>query len=269
MNRCLLLILLLLSVVQDPAQAQASYISELVDRLRSSDLSTREQAARDLGRQSRPAIPALRGALQDPNPQVRALAARALAWLKPSSAAEGKLLAQSLEDANAEVRREAAWAIGRVEPVAAKAATSALVKALSDPDHVVRGHALSGVARIGPPAKEAVTRLIEFLDAPQPHMRRGAVYALGRIGPEAAAALPALTSGFTDERSQPELAQAIRQIDPSALPSTPSQNTGNRSALTVAGVAMAFVLLTLVLWLLRGKVHPHSSALPPLDPSPR
>jgi HEAT repeat protein len=88
-----------------------------------------ETAADALSRIGEPAVPALVGALTDPEVNVRIQAARALARLGPP----------------------------------AKDAVPALTKALDDPDIGVRQNAARALGQIGPDAKEAVPELIRSL----------------------------------------------------------------------------------------------------------
>jgi HEAT repeats len=88
-----------------------------------------ETSADALSRIGEPAVPALVGALSDPEVNVRVQAARALARIGPP----------------------------------AKAAVLALTKALDDPDAGVRQNAARALGQIGPDARDAVPELIRSL----------------------------------------------------------------------------------------------------------
>lgn len=117
--------------------------------------------------------------IRDPEPTLRAAAARALAELGPSARSAGPALAHALEDPDAEARRAAAVALGHV---GAHEAIPALRGALR------RGEAEAARALGQLSAREAREDLITALDDP----RVGAVAAeaLGAIGDPAA--IPAI-----------------------------------------------------------------------------
>lgn len=92
-----------------------------------------EAAADALGRMGPAAVPKLVEALQDPNPQVRTVAARVLARIGPEAVIAVPTLQLLLEDADDEVRRAATRALGQIGPAAA-AAIPDLIRLLEEPD---------------------------------------------------------------------------------------------------------------------------------------
>jgi len=92
-----------------------------------------EAAADALGRMGPAAVPKLVEALQDPNPQVRMLAARVLARIGPNAVIAVPTLQHLLEDPDGEVRRAATRALGQIGPAAA-AAIPDLIRLLEEPD---------------------------------------------------------------------------------------------------------------------------------------
>lgn len=135
------------------------------------DVDLRAEAARALGRARRSGS-ALRAALEDRAPRVRAAAARALAQ---DAGATGALRAVLREDAWPSVRVAAAEALGgRAE------SAEALLRATEDRSFVVVSAALAALART--PGDGISARLLAFADDGRrnPALRREAVDALGQ-----------------------------------------------------------------------------------------
>ncbi len=83
------------------------------------------------------AIPALKEALVDDNPQVRRQAAQALGKMGPDAAPAVSELTHALSDADPTVREAAAQALGKIGPAAAPA-ISELIKVLEEPAPVIK-----------------------------------------------------------------------------------------------------------------------------------
>lgn len=81
----------------------------------------KETAVDALGRIGGNAVPTLISTLNDPNPRVRAEAARALARIGPEATEAVQPLIARLDDPDEEVRQAAARALGQVGPAAAPA----------------------------------------------------------------------------------------------------------------------------------------------------
>lgn len=96
------------------------------------DWGVRETAADSLGRIGDAAVPELVIALEDPDRDVRAQAARALARMGPQAEDAIPALIEALDDDDKEVRQGAARALGQIGPLAEEA-VPALVQALKDP----------------------------------------------------------------------------------------------------------------------------------------
>jgi HEAT repeat protein len=84
------------------------------------------------------AIPSLKTALADPNPQVRRQAARALGKMGPEAAPSVAELTATLNDPDPTVRDAAIRALGQIGPASAPA-INALIEALEEPPPVVEG----------------------------------------------------------------------------------------------------------------------------------
>ena len=131
----------------------------LVEKLKSPDAAVSGAASLELLRLGEPAAPALVKLLQDPDPTLRALAARTF-WGMGARAGNAAVppLADALGDADASVRVGAAMALENMGPLAAPA-VPALVRALRDPDAKVRPWAARALGSIGPAAEAAVPAL--------------------------------------------------------------------------------------------------------------
>lgn len=96
------------------------------------DWGVRETAADALARIGDAAVPSLVETLQDPDREVRAQAARALARMGPRAEPAIPALIAALNDSDKEVRMGAARALGQIGPAAAEAVPD-LIQALKDP----------------------------------------------------------------------------------------------------------------------------------------
>jgi HEAT repeat protein len=141
------------------AQPKAPDPAALVLKLRGPDATASGDASLELIRLGEPATPALVELLRDPDPALRALAARTF-WGMGARAGGGAVvpLAEALADPEVSVRVSAAMALDNMGPAAA-AAVPALIKALRDPDAKVRPWAARALGSIGPAAEAAVPAL--------------------------------------------------------------------------------------------------------------
>ncbi|HEX5444138.1 MAG TPA: HEAT repeat domain-containing protein [Pirellulales bacterium] len=96
------------------------------------DWGVRETAADALARIGDASVPSLVEILQDPDRDVRAQAARALARMGPRAEPAIPALIAALNDSDKEVRMGAARALGQIGPPAAEAVPD-LIQALKDP----------------------------------------------------------------------------------------------------------------------------------------
>lgn len=142
---CLGLTLLVSGCVQGP---QPPTIEEIAAARAQSPLAVREakkpvlpelgpvgdlpkSAAGSLAQIGPAAIPALKTALADANPQVRRQAARALGQMGPEADTAVPALTAAVQDTSPEVREAAVQALGKIGPAAAPAIPE-LIKALGD-----------------------------------------------------------------------------------------------------------------------------------------
>jgi HEAT repeat protein len=114
-------------------------------------------------------------------------------------------------------------AAGQSKIYQANAAPSikALIADLKETAPQTRNAAAYQLAHMGPKAAPAVPALIEALQDPAASVRFPVTIALREIGPAAKAAIPALKKVAEDDINDEVAAsakQAIRHIDPSALP---------------------------------------------------
>ncbi len=144
-------------------------------------------ALADLGE---PAVDPLVGLLNDPNPETRQEAARALGLIG-SVRAIGPLL-EKLSDENNDVRFKAIESLGKI---GSEDAVAPLIDILDDGTEDTTRSAAFALGRIG--SEAAVRPLIGFLESQNWWDRTAAVDALGKIGSEAA--LEPLLARFEDE----------------------------------------------------------------------
>ncbi|MBX3467518.1 MAG: HEAT repeat domain-containing protein [Planctomycetes bacterium] len=201
--------------------------------------ATRVLVAAALGQIGDPgAVSALTSALDDPAHEVRARAAFALGRIGPPAVTVATRLAACLKDPSLEVQERAAHALGMLgagvaeEALVALAAAAAspgaavrcgavcslgrlgaraeletIVRALEDPDALVRGSAAQALRALGWSSPEGVEALVRALGDAEAVVRRDVVLALAALGGEVAArALAEHTDA--DPRVREALAQA-------------------------------------------------------------
>jgi HEAT repeat protein len=127
------------------------------------------------------ALPVLMEALQNPDPDIRALA---VAALNDHGAPEAlpALTKIARSDSNPGIRMSVLEAMGRL----GKPAVPALTRALDDADGTIRFFAAVNLAKIGPEAWESLPALVPLLQDPDAHVRDAAALALEKIAPEGA-----------------------------------------------------------------------------------
>jgi HEAT repeat protein len=200
-----------------------------------------------LGRNGAAAVPALAGALKDPDAHVRGVAIRALGQIGPAArdavapltgllGTDDRLdalkalaglgadarpaqeqLVVLLKHPDDTVRWQAARVLGKIGPSAA-GAVPALIEALKDDDDEVREHAAESLGDIGPTVPSAglvVAALTATLKDAKSNVRRDAVRSLGQLGPLARPSLPEVKKLLSDPASpvRDAAARSIRQID--------------------------------------------------------
>jgi len=204
--------------------AAAETVTQLTDRAANAEEVASRVGAIDqlgeMGTDATGAIPVIVRLLDDPNPRVRAHAARALGRL---GSAEKRILLRALAarivDSDPHVRREALKAWVRLRPPVA-VAVPLMNRVLTKADPQTRAYLLSAFADYG---AEAVPRLIEVLD--QPDGRYWAALVINEIGPEAAPATDALLKALKeDDRPdvRRELILALGAIGPKAKDAVPA-----------------------------------------------
>jgi len=156
----------------------------------------------------------LRAALGDPDPHLRAAAARALARLEQHADEAVPVLVEALRDeAHVDETYRALQCFG---PRAAPA-VPALVERLADRRSSLWWRVVSTLQTIGPAARPAVPALIASLDGISADEANWPLYALGAIGdPAALPALRLLAASGKDERVQEHARDAIRRIEATA-----------------------------------------------------
>jgi HEAT repeat protein len=169
-----------------------------------------------IGPEARGAASELIGALQDPNPEVRRVAANTLGHF----AGDPKVirtLKGGLEDSNPSVRRAALASLSAVQEESR--ITEFAARLLEDSDAGVRRDAAQLLKNLGSAATPAIPSLVNALRDENDDVLRFAAQALGRIGPKARQALPALLEVLQENRPYTEttIRWALRKIDPEAL----------------------------------------------------
>jgi HEAT repeats/HEAT repeat len=159
-------------------------LAEWSNDLKSSDEKTRWTAAYvlgDMGRQARPALPALAAALNDPSWVVRCQVVESLVYIDPQGEQVVGPLVEALHDPEPRVRAEVAKALARLGPAAGPAVRE-LTNRLKDDVCEVRVHAANALGSIGSAADVARPHLrIVASNDDEPAVREAAAEALRRI----------------------------------------------------------------------------------------
>lgn len=238
----------------DTSSSFSSSVLELIQRIKTGNLDTRESAVFELSKQGNTALPALIAALDDednnkywiivalreinspdavsaliktlsdPDEYVRKISAETLGRLRHPQALPG--LIKSLSDADDGVRSTAAEALGKLHDQSAVAPLAELL--LKDGYGNVREMASRALGEIG--GEAALAPLLQALKDPKENVRAGAGEALGKIkNPETADALreslqdadwgvrrnAAWALGeMLDKKSLPALLAALKDPDP-------------------------------------------------------
>ncbi len=131
----------------------------------------------------------------------------------PKARAAVSALVEALGDPDAMVRSASAFTLGFIGTDAA-AVVPALTKTLDDSDKFVRSGAANGLAMFGPQSGTAVPELTRALDDAYAPVRSAAARALGRIGPDARPAASRLLGllGDSDKFVRAAAALAVGDI---------------------------------------------------------
>jgi HEAT repeat protein len=177
-----------------------------------------------LGRQARPAVPALLAALKDDDAEVRGAAAVAL-WRVDQSEAGLPVLLGDLKNPDKAIHVKAASYLGLIgEP-----AVPTLLQALEAKESHARLHAILALGHIGPKAKAAIPTLVDYLNnreamRKEPGHYQHAAAALARIDPDVKAVVPMLLKRLEDKDYTVRLAavSSLGRLGPHAGEAVPA-----------------------------------------------
>jgi HEAT repeat protein/lysophospholipase L1-like esterase len=210
---------------EDDALEASASLPELIRTLTRPEPRAKLRALHALalrGPSAADAVPALRALLEEPGPQFRAAAARALGQIGPPPAtAAAAALARRLDDPDADVRHRAEEALHAIHP-APDHCLGELTRILETPAASGREEAARIVGAMGPEARGAVEALVVTLRDERVAVREEAVSALGQIGPDAAAAAPALLARIHDPDLRWRVVDALGALGPGASAAVPA-----------------------------------------------
>jgi HEAT repeat protein len=231
--------------IEEPKKLTPILLSLLGDK----DASVRETIGVHLAFQSEPDITALRRALHNDSPTIKAGASIALGHIaRFPSQGETSLIKELLpsilgllKDKEGVVRESAAKTLylfgsGRqrrsfMGQCDIASGIPALIAAIKDQDSTVRGWSILALGEIGPEAQAAVPALTEALLDKSIRVRQVAAAALGRIGPKAKSAVPALILALKDPDVSVRSAAAsgLAGIGPDAKAALPALREASES----------------------------------------
>jgi HEAT repeat protein len=155
-------------------------------------------ALETLGAEASPAVPALVGALSDPDPFVRWSAIRVLGRMGPDEITKiVPGLIGALTDSDLDVRVAAARTLGQFGP-AAQEAVPALTKAASAGDTDMRLAAIQALEGIGSDAQSSLPTLVASLQDADARVRQATARFIGKLGPAAKEQKEALKTALAD-----------------------------------------------------------------------
>jgi HEAT repeat protein len=194
---------------QDAAPAS----KELVLALGDADPLVRAAAVRTIAALA-PDVPGAVPGLMKLFPEVEAI--QAVARFKQGGAEAVPRLIELTKHENAVVRRQAVRTLGKIGQPALPALPAFIGLIESDAVPGVREQSAEAIGEIGPSAAEGIPTLVKALKDPDAMVRRDAVRSLGQMGPLAKSALPEVLPLTKDPepKVRDAAARAARLIDP-------------------------------------------------------
>lgn len=183
-------------------------VSHWIDMLKDPEVLGREEALEVLlqaGPAARPALPAVRELLKDPQVTVRFRAALAVWKIDGDATLVVPVLTDIIQDdANYNLRVRAVHTLGQFHG-GAEAVAPVLVKFLNDKDDVFRSEVTTALELRGTAAIPALLKGAE----PGSPVRRQAIDLLGQLGARAADTVPTLTIALKDDDPKTRTAAAV------------------------------------------------------------
>ncbi|MEE3719365.1 HEAT repeat domain-containing protein [Tumidithrix elongata RA019] len=211
--------------LQKLIRCRSDIVPDLLNRLKSDDLSLAKKAAIALGYIRSPrAISPLIAAAQNPHRQIYPQATSALAWIGSSEAISA--LIQMLQHPSVHVQAAAAKALHKGN----LPAVSPLVDVLKHGDDLVKIQAAHSLGQISSPL--AVPALIDALSSPTQSLRFEAAWALGQIRSPLAAIPLATRLTDSDISVQSQAVQALKNIGGDRVIAAISEMLNNSSSHT-------------------------------------
>ena len=204
------------------ADAAASDIPTLIDRLENGDIYEKREAASMLGEKGAAAMdacPALLDALKEKDSRLKKNAADALIKIKGKNDLDTRLavLASQLGWKGWITPKKAAQELSEMGEKASGAVES-LITVVTNKDNwsshyrKVKKEAIKALGNIGHHASQAVPSLIQMMDDIDINIRREAIRTLGKIGPDAARAVPYLKTVCEEDPSEVLREEAVLSL---------------------------------------------------------
>ncbi|MBM4127795.1 MAG: HEAT repeat domain-containing protein [Nitrospira sp.] len=184
----------------------ARAVPGLIEELQGTDAQAQQLAAahlKEIGLAAKPAVPALLAlALDQSHPYPGATAAAALTTIDLTVARQAMdRFVLSLGRSDLHIKRDAAAALGSLGPLA-KPAVPALIRALDDPDPLVRDRVTRSLGQIGIPERAVSAALLRSLKDSDRLVRHTALSQLAFGGPIPPDLLPRLKELTQDQDRQ-------------------------------------------------------------------
>jgi HEAT repeat protein len=207
------------------AEPEPRSIEQLIADIEDTAPAKRVQAIGNLanrGEAARPAISAVITALEDPDPEVRMVAALCLGELRLEPEQVMPALEKAIDDPTVDEARPMYVVAGLALGSFGAPALPHLRRSLASDKLALRRGALLGLFRVGPPAAEAIDELVLIVEKGDPQLRGYVHQAIMGIGPGAEAAVEALITNLSSEdfHTQYWACRALGAIGPAAQPAT-------------------------------------------------
>lgn len=166
------------SVWQEGTENTDPQIVAYISQLKEKNDTQRIEASNSLVKIGKPAVPALIKALKDKD--IRPIVTFILGRIGPAAKEAIPALSEELKDEDKNTRAKAAEALGKM----GVEAIPALRTALLDKEAIVRTRAVQAFGRIGPDAKAATSALVDLLRDPDETVRSETEQTLKKINQE-------------------------------------------------------------------------------------
>ncbi|NQT12148.1 MAG: HEAT repeat domain-containing protein [Planctomycetes bacterium] len=184
---------------EDSATAAPNHVRELIEKTNSDDRQVRVLAAYALADLGSPDVPALVGVFENGSKTTRREVVKVFRRLGGDARAATAPLRRALEDPHPDMRGDAVRALAAIGPDANEAIPAILDALHTDPSESVRCSAVYALPMIEPDAARVIPHLVDALDDMHSSVRRRAIWELTPLDLDAQTFVPRLIRALEDE----------------------------------------------------------------------